>query len=336
MPFTRRRFFLTPLAVAVLPAVASAQSATPAPSPSGSCVSLQTYPVPAGDHPHDVAPAADGRRVWYTGQASGVLGSLDPASGQSERIPLGNGSAPHGVIVGPDGNPWVTDGGLNAIVAVDALTKTVTVYPIPRKSANLNTASFDREGALWFTGQSGVVGRLDRTTGNVTVVDAPRGPGPYGMHATPAGDVWFVSLAGSYLGHATYANGSIQIATYDPPTQGAGTRRVWSDSHAILWISEWNAGQVARFDPATQTWHEWKLPGGHPKAYAVSVDERDDIWLSDFGANALLRFDPTTGSFASFSLPDPDAAVRQLLGRPNEVWGAESGADKLVVARSSC
>jgi streptogramin lyase len=28
--------------------------------------------------------------------------------------------------------------------------------------------------------------------------------------------------------------------------------------------------------------------------------------------------------------------VRQLLGRPGEVWGAESGADALVVVRSIC
>ena len=28
-----------------------------------------------------------------------------------------------------------------------------------------------------------------------------------------------------------------------------------------------------------------------------------------------------------------DGVVRQLLGRPAEVWGAESGADRLVVVR---
>ncbi|HET9292067.1 MAG TPA: hypothetical protein VFQ49_13395, partial [Actinomycetes bacterium] len=27
---------------------------------------VQEYPVPAGSRPHDVAPAADGRSVWYT------------------------------------------------------------------------------------------------------------------------------------------------------------------------------------------------------------------------------------------------------------------------------
>src|SRR5438552_15393818 len=86
---------------------------------------ITEYPVPAGSHPHDVAPAPDGT-VWYTGQRSGELGRLDPATGRVTRIPLGPGSAPHGVIVGPDGAAWVTDGGLHAIVRVDAQTPPVT------------------------------------------------------------------------------------------------------------------------------------------------------------------------------------------------------------------
>jgi virginiamycin B lyase len=92
---------------------------------------VQEFPVPAGSRPHDVAPAADGRSVWYTAQGSGHLGLLDPATGDSRLIPLGAGSAPHGVIVGPDGAPWVTDGGLNAIVRVDPGTGKVDRYPLP-------------------------------------------------------------------------------------------------------------------------------------------------------------------------------------------------------------
>lgn len=57
------------------------------------------------------------------------------------------------------------------------------------------------------------------------------------------------------------------------------------------------------------------------------------VWLSDFGANALVRFDPGQETFEIFVLPSPDANVRQILGRPGEVWGAESSTDKLVVIR---
>jgi len=134
---------------------------------------VQYFPVPKGDHPHDVAPAPDGT-VWYTGQFAGVLGRLDPKTGEVERIRLGEGSRPHGVIVGPD---------------------------------------------------------------------------------------------------------------------------------------------------------------GAPQAYAVFVDDKDKVWVSDFASNAIVKFDPKTRAFESFPSDMPGAAVRQMLGRPGEMWGAESGTGRLVVIR---
>jgi virginiamycin B lyase len=281
---------------------------------------VQEYPVPAGSSPHDVAPAPDGT-VWYTAQAAGKLGRLEPADGTVREVALGEGSAPHGVIVGPDGAPWVTDGGLNAIVRVDPKTLAVRRFPLPASSrfANLNTATFDKRGVLWFTGQSGIYGRLDPRTGALRVFRAPGGPGPYGIATTPGG----VARIDSRTGRATVVR---------PPTRGQGARRIWSDSKGRLWVSEWNAGRVARFDPATKRWREWKLPGA-AQPYAVYVDAKDTVWLTDFGAGAIVRFDPTTGRFTTNRLR-PGANVRQLLGRPGEVWGAESGADRLVVVRS--
>jgi virginiamycin B lyase len=238
------------------------------------------------------------------------------------------------VIVGPDGAPWITDGGLNAIVRVDPATEEVQTFPLPEGSgyANLNTATFDRNGVLWFTGQSGVYGRLDPVVGQVEVFEAPRGRGPYGISTTSAGDVYYASLAGSHIARLDLETGAATIL--EPPTPNQGARRVWPDSAGRIWVSEWEGGQVAVYDPTTEVWQEWPLPGENPRPYAVYVDEQDMVWLSDFGANALVRFDPRQESFEYFTLPSPAASVRQMLGRPGEIWGAESASDKLVVIRT--
>ncbi len=292
---------------------------------------MQEYAVPAGTHPHDVAPATDGG-IWYTGQSKGVLGWLDPSSGEVREISLGPGSAPHGVIVGPDGAAWVTDGGQNAIVRVEPSTSEVRVFPLPlSRSANLNTAAFDRNGILWFTGQSGFYGRVDPMTGDVQVYNAPRGSGPYGITGTPDGRVFYASLAGSHIAEINLETG--EAVPIDSPTARQGARRVWTDSHGQIWVSEWNVGQVGRYDPRTGEWREWQLPGSRPQTYAVYVDELDKVWLTDFGANAIVRFDPDIETFESFPLAQANASVRQLLGRPGETWGAESSADRLVVIR---
>jgi virginiamycin B lyase len=294
---------------------------------------VQEYRVPAGTHPHDVAPAPDGT-IWYTAQFRGALGRLDPETGDIHEVPLGEGSAPHGVIVGADNAAWVTDSGMNAIVRVDNDTEAVTVYPLPpgTRDANLNTAAFDGNGILWFTGQNGIYGRLDPATGEIEVFNAPRGRGPYGITATPDGDIYYASLAGSHIAQIDTETGEATVI--EPPTPRQGARRVWSDSQGRIWVSEWESGNVSVYDPADESWQTWHLPEDGAQTYAVYVDDQDIVWLTDFGTNAILSFDPATEEFTTYPLTLQAVSVRQLLGRPGEVWGAESRVDKLIVIRT--
>ncbi|MCH8272408.1 MAG: lyase, partial [Candidatus Marinimicrobia bacterium] len=238
---------------------------------------IKEYKVPKGSHPHDVAPAPDGT-VWYTAQHQEALGILDPKTGKTKHVHLGDGSSPHGVIVGPDGNAWITDSGLNAMVRVNALTMEVTVYPLPKWTgyANLNTATFDGKGTLWFTGQSGFYGRL-LPDDKVEVFRSPKGRGPYGIATAPNGDVYYASLAGSYVGKVNLESGGVEVL--EPPTRGQGARRVWADSKGQIWVAEWKGERLARYIPESGEWKEWKLPGRNPKPYAVYVDENDVVWL---------------------------------------------------------
>ena len=290
------------------------------------------FPVPAGAHPHDVAAAPDGT-VWYTAQHQGALGILDPKTGKVEQIKLGPKASPHGVIAGPDGAAWITETGQNAIARVDPKSKEVKLFPLPKgfESANLNTAAFDKSGTLWFTGQAGVYGRVDPASGKVDAWKAPKGYGPYGITSTPAGEVWYVSLAGDYLAKVDTVTGAPTLI--DPPKPGVGPRRVWSDSKGVLWVSFWHSGELARYDPAAKIWKTFALPNSRSGCYSVYVDEKDKVWVTDFIANAILRFDPATEKFESFPSNKRGAAVRQMLGRSGEAWGAESGTDRLVVIR---
>jgi virginiamycin B lyase len=297
---------------------------------------LQSWPLatrqPTGIH--DVAPAPDGG-VWFTAQRSGHLGWFEPQSARVELVSLGGGSAPHGVIQGPDHAAWITDGGQNAIVRVGWPDRALRVFPLPpgTPNANLNTATFDDDGDLWFTGQSGFVGRLAPRSGRMTVRNAPRGTGPYGICTTPRGDVWYCSLAGSFIAKIDRASGESTVV--EPPTPQQGARRVWSDSHGRIWISEWLSGQVSMHDPGKASWRSWKLPGASPRPYAVYVDQRDEVWLSDWGGNAVVRFDPAAEKFTSIALSNEGAGVRQIHGRAGEVWLPESGTEHISVIRTA-
>ncbi|HUR90940.1 MAG TPA: lyase [Ramlibacter sp.] len=323
MNITRRTLVVASAASIALPALAQ-QAKT------------QSWPLntPRRAGIHDVAPAPDGG-IWFTAQASGHLGHFDPKTGTTELVALGRGSSPHGVIQGPDHAAWITDGGQNAIVRVAWPSREVKVMPLPAGTpyANLNTCAFDGSGDLWFTGQSGYFGKVDVKTGAVSVKDAPRGRGAYGICSTPSGDVWFCSLANSYIARIDRATGEAHVV--DPPTKNQGARRIWSDKQGRLWVSEWLSGQLSMHDPKSGQWRQWKLPGKEPMTYAVYVDDRDTVWVSDFGGDAILSFDPKTEKFERFAFPRSGINVRQILGRPGEVWLPESGTEHISLVRTA-
>jgi virginiamycin B lyase len=324
-----RRQFLFSTAAAILATPALLRGAGAEENP----FRVKYFPIDGGVGLHDVTPAPDGT-IWFTGQRNGTLGRLDPRDGSFKLVGLGKGAAPHGVTIGPDGAAWVTEGGQNAIARVDPGDHRVSLFRLPEKyaSANLNTGVFDKSGIYWFTGQSGYYGRLDPKSGDIKVFAAPRGVGPYGITVTPKGEVWYASLAGNHVARIDLATGQAKVVEPSTPKQGA--RRIWSDSKSRLWVSGWNSGNVLRHDPADGSWKAWKLPGNSPRAYAVYVDDKDKVWLTDFSANAIVRFDPATEKFSVFASDKPGANVRQLDGRPGEVWGAESGNDRVVVIQT--
>jgi virginiamycin B lyase len=311
---------------------ATVAAAWPFASAAQPSATLRSWPLKAPKRTgiHDVAPAPDGG-VWFTAQASGHLGYFDPAKGTTETIALGKGSAPHGVIQGPDQAAWITDGGQQAIARVSWPSREVRLFRLPEGTpyANLNTCAFDGAGDVWFTGQSGYYGRVAVKTGKVDAWQAPRGRGAYGICATPSGDIWYCSLANSYIARVDLKSGESQVI--DPPTKEQGARRVWSDSRGRIWVSEWVAGQLSVYDPASRAWKTYKPPVPNAHVYAVYVDERDHVWISEWTSNAMYRFDPSSEKFERFEFPRSGANVRQILGRRGEVWVGESGTEHISV-----
>ena len=58
--------------------------------------------------------------------------------------------------------------------------------------------------------------KLDPNTKKMEVFEAPKGQGPYGISTTPDGQVYFVSLAGSYLAKIDLETGNATVI--NPPT----------------------------------------------------------------------------------------------------------------------
>ncbi len=302
-------------------------------APAAAEPATQVFQVPDGARPHDIAPAPDGT-VWYTAQNQGALGILDPAAGKVRQVSLGDGSRPHGVIAGPDGAAWITDGGLNAIVRFDPATDEVKTWPLPDSAddANLNTPPSTA------TACCGSPARPATTAGSI------RGPARCRCSRRPRGAAPTVSTrrppARSGTPRSPAATSPISTAPPARPRwcrrRARATARAASGptAGAICGSVCGTSASSARYAPAAREWKTWQLPGDVPRAYAVYVDDRDVVWVSDFGANAVLSFDPKSERFTAYPGSADSADVRQILGRPGEVWLPESGTDRLMVIRT--
>ena len=170
------------------------------------------------------SPPAPTAIVWYTAQRAGAARPARPGHRQGRAIALGAGSAPHGVIIGPDGAPWITDGGTNAIVRVDPATREVTRWPLPeaRGYANLNTATFDKRGRA-----SGSPARTGSTAGSIPTSgdDAGLGraarPRPLRHHDHAATATSTTPRSRAATSRASTSRPA-RRPSIEPPTQGPG------------------------------------------------------------------------------------------------------------------
>jgi virginiamycin B lyase len=307
---------------------------------------IQEWPVATpGARPHDPAVAPDGA-VWYTGQANGSLGRLDPATGQAKEFPLKKlpqtkaflpyGVGPHGLIADRDGSIWFTAQLAGFVGKLDPRTGEQVQYRMPDAEArDPHTPIFDQNGTLWFTLQmSNMVGRIVPSTGDVKVVRVPSAASqPYGIKISSKGDPWFVELTGGRIGKIDPV--TFDIHEYALPHAGTMPRRIALTSDDVVWYSDYGRGYLGRLNPDTGTVTEWATPSGagsDSQPYAITV-VGNIVWYVETGVrpNMLVRFDPATETFQSWTIPSGGGVVRHMVTGPDgTLWLACSGVDRIA------
>src|SRR5437870_7477265 len=111
------------------------------PAPSSLLPVITEYPLPRPKaFPHDPAVGADGI-VWYTDQANGYIGRLDPATGKvTDYATPTPTSGPHGIVVAPDGGVWYTGNFTGRLGRLDSATGVVDEYPLPSEAREPETS----------------------------------------------------------------------------------------------------------------------------------------------------------------------------------------------------
>jgi virginiamycin B lyase len=97
-----------------------------------------------------------------------------------------------------------------------------------------------------------------------------------------------------------------------------------------VWFTERRGGKIGHFDPNTETFKEYPLPGPEPSPYAIGIDRNHMIWYSSHEQDTLGRLDPHTGEVTEYPYPHSEISMREFfLDSRGRMWYASSVNNKI-------
>jgi virginiamycin B lyase len=250
---------------------------------------------------------------------------LDPATGEIQefRVPHQGVAGIHSAVPAPDGSIWMAQQGSNKLGRLDPVTQKIVEYQAeyePGKDKVLingskHTTRVDSKGNVWSSGYPFT--KFDPKTEKFTYYREARST--YDVKIDAADNAWFTSNnPPSRLGRVDARTGELKM--WELPTKSY-LRRVEIDSQGIAWVGQYDAGQLARFDPATETFKEYKLPGPLATPYAMGIDRNDRVWYSSHDMDTVGVLDPATGKVTEYPTPYPENTLKEFfLDAQGRLW----------------
>lgn len=248
--------------------------------------------------------------------ASLVAAPAQAAVGDITNFPLNAGSGPRDVVVGPDGNFWVTNAGGNSVSKVGLNGAVLGTYPMTTANAGVRDIAVGPDGNLWVTmTTANKIGRIT-TAGVVTEFAIPTADSqPIGIAAGADGALWFTQFAGNKVGRIT--TGGQVTNEYTIPTANAG---LWGitpgpTGSSRMYFTESTAGKVG-YVTLTGQISETALQSATSAPRGITV-QNGSVWFTMYGINAVgnLVNDTTVAQIPTVTQPN-DITV----GPNNSMW----------------
>jgi virginiamycin B lyase len=337
---------------------------------------LKTLPLPHGDdtkviiteydlprpyaEPHEAVADKDGM-VWYSDEAEGVLGRLDPKTGatkewQNPSLKAGYPGGFHDLELDHDGNPWMGRHEFNGFAKFNKKAEKFINHTIPDVSPYTRPTflAIRPDGQVWLKDNPDYkILKFDPRTNEfssyqeyppdmVLKSEEPATVGGtrsgqvhhsiYGMNTDSEGNAYGADIGAGNITKIDAKTGKTTM--YPTPTPNSGPRRMHVDSSDRLWIGEWWANRLAMFDPKTEQFQEWPVPIPWYGPYDAVLDKAGYVWSGSMSVDTILRFNPKTGEFQQYPLPDVGVNVRRIdvdnYGQVPVFWVGENRRAKIA------
>lgn len=252
---------------------------------------MKEYPVNPQSAPHGLVEDKDGN-VWFTGNFRGFIGKLDPRSGYVKEYPLPDPRArdPHTIVIDHDGIVWFTVQVGNFVGRLDPATGDIKLAQPPTMNARPYGMAVNSKNQVFFV-EFGApkIATIDNAM-HITEYALPAPAArPRRIAITPDDQIWYTDFARGYLGHLDPT--SLKVEEFASPSGPKSRPYGIVATKGALWYVESGAkpNAVVRFDPQTQKFQSWAIPGGGDIVRNMTVDHDGNPVMANSLVNMVGR-----------------------------------------------
>jgi virginiamycin B lyase len=240
--------------------------------------------------PHGLVEDKDAN-IWFTGNNLALIGKLDPKTGAVTEYPMPDPEArdPHTLNFDQSGLLWFTVQQANRVGRLDPKTGEIKLVTSPTAKSRPYGIQINSKGIPVFVEfGANKIATIDPNTMAIREYTLPD-PAARPRRLALTGDdiVWYSDYARGYLGRLDLASGSVKewLSPSGPKSEPYGMVAV----KGIIWYNESGAkpNTIVRFDPQTEKFQSWAIPGGGDIVRNMSVTRDGNPVMANSLVNAV-------------------------------------------------
>jgi virginiamycin B lyase len=235
---------------------------------------MKEYPVRMQTAPHGLVEDKDGN-IWFTGNHLSLIGKLDPRTGSVTEYQMPDPAAkdPHTLIFDRDGILWFTVQQGNFVGRLDPKSGEIKLVKSPTPNSRPYGMALSSKNVVFFVEfGANKVASIDAATMTINEYLLPDPAArPRRIAITPDDMVWYTDFARGFLGRLDPATGKVTewLSPSGPKSLPYGIVA----AKGAVWYNESFAkpNTIVRFDPQTEKFQSWPIPGGGDIVRNMSV-----------------------------------------------------------------
>jgi virginiamycin B lyase len=261
------------------------------------------HPKTANSGPHGIISDKDGN-VWFTANFKGYIGKFNPKTGETTEYPMPDPKAkdPHTLLFAPNGNLYFTVQSANMVGRLNPKTGEIKLVSSPTPKSNPYGMVISSKGVPIFCEfGSNKIASIDPDTLEIHEWVLPHEDSrPRRIAITPDDAVWYSDYSRGYLGRLDTKAGKVTAewpSPSGPQSQPYGITAIAN----VIWYVESNSkpNMLVRFDPKTEKFQSWPIPGGGGVVRNMVHTPDGNLWMTESGVNRIGFVDIKKGQKVS-------------------------------------